>query len=380
MLDIAVLLCCILMYVLNAAGVFILDSSKILLLTLAILPFSAFSFIIGTLLKIEKAWVKYMIILDECAIILMAYSVLSMHVIMILVLPLLKASLYFNKKVTVITYVVSSAMLLIGHIASVYFSIVFDDPVIVSLPASLIYGFLPRFCQLTLVFLFLIFIARNSAKMQSDGYVYAEKTKRLMESTRTNHYEIVKNLATISENKSADNGGHIQRVFKYMQILAKRDGAYDETAYNIGLAAMLHDVGKLAISETILSKPARLTEEEFAEVKKHAAYGKALLSGSDNEIIKLAAVIADEHHERWDGKGYHGLKGDEINKYSCMMSVVDVFDALASRRCYKEPWDIDSVYKEIVGGRGTQFSPVTVDMFCESFDEFMDVYREYKDT
>jgi len=320
-----------------------------------------------------------MIIINECVMILLTFAVLSMHAVLLLILPLLKAAMYFNKKATIVAYVLSCVTIFVGHLASVPMSIVFDDPIKVSVRASLLFGFVPRICEFTLVFAFIMYLTDISAKMQSDGYLYAEKAKALLEENRTNHYEIVKNLATISENKSADNGQHIQRVFQYMQILVKRDGADDDTAYNIGLAAMLHDVGKLAVSEAILSKPARLTEEEFAEVKKHAAYGKELLSGSNNERLKLASIIADEHHERWDGRGYHGLAGEEINRYACMMSVVDVFDALASKRCYKEPWDIDAVYAEIVKGRGTQFSPEIVDMFVSCFDEFLVVYRENKD-
>ena len=135
------------------------------------------------------------------------------------------------------------------------------------------------------------------------------------------------------------------------------------------------------ISQDILEKPGRLTPEEYAIVKEHSAFGWNLLANSKGEVMEMARGIALEHHERWDGGGYPGgLKGDEISIYAQIVSVADVYDALTSKRSYKDAWDPDDARKEIVVQRGKQFAPRVVDAFVSCYSEIEEIRRQYADT
>lgn len=148
----------------------------------------------------------------------------------------------------------------------------------------------------------------------------------------------------------------------------------------IRIASMLHDLGKLMISNDILEKPGKLTPEEFAVVKTHTTQGEELLKRCTGKTLKLARTIAVEHHERWDGKGYpRGLKGEEISEASQITSVADVFDALSSKRCYKEAWDDDRAKAEIDACSGSQFSPAIVSAFDKAYPEIERSHASYQD-
>ena len=135
------------------------------------------------------------------------------------------------------------------------------------------------------------------------------------------------------------------------------------------------------ISQDILEKPGRLTRSEYDAVKEHSAFGWNLLANSKGEVMEMARGIALEHHERWDGGGYPGgLKGDEISIYAQIVSVADVYDALTSKRSYKDAWDPDDARKEIVVQRGKQFAPRVVDAFVSCYSEIEEIRRQYADT
>jgi len=363
--------------ILNWLDVFILDKTKLTIAVAVLVPLLLIPLFICCVFKVEKGWVKYFILILDCVIIAASYTFLTMHAVLFFVIPILFSCLYFNRRISLIVSIANLFGMFVSHIIAVPLAVTPDDPINVSLSASLVYGFIPRCLVYLVLCAIFALLTYTTAKMVAQGYEYADNNEQLLSRLRKTHYEIVKNLATIAENKSSDTGEHIGRVFEYMKILAKYEKYSDDEIYNISLAAMLHDVGKLGVDEKILSKPARLTPEEFEEVKKHARYGKELLKNSNNDVLIMAAIIAEQHHERWDGKGYHGLKGEEIDIRSRMMSVVDVFDALTSKRCYKEAWSLDDAYNEIVSNKGTQFDPEVVQIFENHFDEFTAVYRRY---
>ena len=191
---------------------------------------------------------------------------------------------------------------------------------------------------------------------------------------------IVMTFSEITENKSGETGQHVKRVGEYCAVLARELGFNDEYVEQIRLASMMHDIGKLMIPNEIIEKPGKLTNMEFAVMQQHVAYGAELLNNTEGSILKLAKNIALEHHERWDGKGYiYGLVGDEIHIEAQMAAVADVFDALTSRRSYKNAWSCDDARDEILKGRGTQFSPVCVDAFINRYDEFVEIRKQYPD-
>ncbi len=190
---------------------------------------------------------------------------------------------------------------------------------------------------------------------------------------------IILSFAEISESKSRQTGQHVKRVSEYVKIMAECVG-YDENECNkIALAAMMHDVGKLMIPPEILEKPARLTPDEFNVIKTHVTYGEELLHNSYGEVMEMARRIALQHHERWDGHGYLGYMGENIDSLSRLVAVADVFDALVSKRSYKEGWSPDEAYAEIIRQKGTQFSPYAVDIFIKSYDKILEILEKYPD-
>ena len=201
----------------------------------------------------------------------------------------------------------------------------------------------------------------------------AEETNRIQE-------EVIVSLAEITESKSEQTGQHIRRVSEYSKILARQMGMPQEKVENLRLASTMHDLGKLMIPSEILDKPGRLTDEEFAEIKKHPGFGEHLLHNVEGETMTLARQIALEHHERYDGKGYPGgEKGEEIGLEGRIVAVADVYDALTSRRSYKEAWDPQRAYDEIVRCSGTQFDPRVVEAFVAAYDQIDAARRQYAD-
>ena len=186
-------------------------------------------------------------------------------------------------------------------------------------------------------------------------------------------------FSEISESKSKETGEHIRRVAEYMKVLGKASGFDPEYCEKLAAGAMMHDIGKLMIPEEILDKPTKLTEEEYQIMKSHVLYGEALLKDCPGEIMQIASVLAKEHHERWDGKGYLGMKGQEIAYISRLISVCDVFDALTTTRSYKRGWTVEEAYEEILKNSGTQFDPAVVRLFVSKFDEFKEIHKKIPD-
>ena len=193
--------------------------------------------------------------------------------------------------------------------------------------------------------------------------------------------------AEILEFRDDETGQHIERVQKYLEILvdamkkterySREVGTWDVEAFL--KSAPLHDVGKIKIRDTILLKEARLTEEEFANMKLHAMYGKMLLESLQDKVpnqifLEYAKTLAYSHHEKWDGSGYpNHLKGEEIPLQARMMSLADVYDALISNRPYKKAFSHEDAMKIIAQGRGTQFDPDLTDLFIDLADKIKGV-------
>ena len=142
----------------------------------------------------------------------------------------------------------------------------------------------------------------------------------------------------------------------------------------------MHDVGKIGIPDDILRKPGQLTADEWYVMKQHALMGADILRGSFSSLLQAGELIARSHHEWWNGSGYpFGLKGEQIPLYGRICAVADVFDALTSRRPYKEPFPNAQAYQIILDGRGTHFEPRLVDLFFRNIDAVLDVQKEYRE-
>ncbi len=234
-----------------------------------------------------------------------------------------------------------------------------------------------------LVFVAMVFFHRTDIKYHQYSILReneAREKEKYIERFTQAQYETIQSLAEISEAKSGETGKHIQRVSEYTAILAQALGVDEKQIQILKTASMLHDVGKLMIPNDILEKPGKLTNEEFAVIKTHTNYGLDLLKNSKGPIMQFARIIAYEHHEKWNGTGYpQGLKKHHIHLYAQIVSVADVFDALTSKRCYKDAWPIEKARQEIISLSGSSFSPEVVDAFDKNFDAFRVVYEQNKD-
>lgn len=203
--------------------------------------------------------------------------------------------------------------------------------------------------------------------------------KRVTDAMNYSQEQLIRSLAEMSESKSKETGQHIKRVSEYMRVFGSSICKTNRECDNLACAAMLHDIGKLIVPSSILDKPGKLTAEEFEKIKEHTSYGGELLKDVPGEMMEMARNIAMYHHERWDGKGYNKIKGNNINYYARYVSVIDVFDALISKRCYKDAWPLEQAYDEIVNNSGTQFAPEAVKVFKEKYNELVEVYNKYPD-
>lgn len=186
--------------------------------------------------------------------------------------------------------------------------------------------------------------------------------------------EIILRLALAVEYRDNDTGEHTLRVAKYSRLIAEQLGLPARLCRDIYLASPLHDVGKVAIPDNILLKPGRLNEDEMAIIRTHAAIGAHILADSHCELIQLAATIACAHHERWDGSGYpNGLKQDEIPITARIVMVADVFDALTTKRPYKEPMPIELAREYLEKQKGKEFDPACVAAFLSRWNDVIEI-------
>ena len=219
-----------------------------------------------------------------------------------------------------------------------------------------------------------------SEKQSRALYILAAKgasaieNANLYENTQQYYLQTIKSFAHALEAKDQYTHGHSQQVTRYAEVLAK-GLQLDPQRINLLLqAAMLHDIGKIGISESILNKPAKLTEEEYLIVKKHPTTGKHILA----PITSLAAIVpvVYHHHERWDGAGYpDGLKGQEIPLLARILTVADAFDAMTSSRAYRQEMDSSRAFQELELYAGSQFDPELVEVFCRQRQAIDDLLR-----
>jgi putative two-component system response regulator len=182
--------------------------------------------------------------------------------------------------------------------------------------------------------------------------------------------EILIRLARAAEFRDDDTGQHTQRVGRTAAMIARELRLPPEQIELIEKASPLHDVGKIGISDLILLKPGKLSEEEFVTVKTHTGIGDQLLSGGNSDLIQAAQRIAGTHHERWDGRGYpQGLRGEEIPIEGRIVAVADVFDALTNERPYKKAWSQGEALSEIQNQSGRQFDPSVVSAFLQAMGQ-----------
>jgi len=216
--------------------------------------------------------------------------------------------------------------------------------------------------------------------MKAYNNTLEEDIRRATATIRDGYHETLQVLSKVAEYKDPDTSNHVKRVAHFCRIIGKQMGLNQEEQEILFYAAPLHDVGKVSIKDSILLKPGKLTEDEFEEMKHHASKGFTMLEGVKNPYLKAGAEIALSHHERYDGKGYpHGIVGEDIPLYGRITSVADVFDALTSKRPYKEPWSIEKACNLLREESGKQFDPAVVEAFFMAMDEVIQIHKQFAD-
>jgi len=202
----------------------------------------------------------------------------------------------------------------------------------------------------------------------------------LNEEIRQTQHEMLSLLGEVGETRSQETGNHVRRVARYVELLGELSGLDDEQVQMLYSASPMHDIGKIGIPDAILLKPGKLDSAEYEVMKTHAQMGYDIMKNSHRPLLQAAAIIAHEHHEKWDGSGYpKALAGDDIHIYGRITALADVFDALSCERVYKQPWPLDKILDFIRSERGKQFDPTLVDLFLTNIERFIAISQELKD-
>jgi putative two-component system response regulator len=221
-----------------------------------------------------------------------------------------------------------------------------------------------------------IVIAVHNALQRRELELERQRTRERQE--KALHEETVRRLAAAAELRDLDTGEHLERMSDYAAIIARHLGFAEDQVELLRVAATMHDVGKIGIPDQILLKPGRLTLEERSLMQEHPEIGHAILADSEAELLRMGALLALTHHERYDGSGYpRHLSGDEIPLEGRIVAVADVFDALTSDRIYRPAFTIQGALEIMVPERGRHFDPAVFDAFYEALDEIVAVYDRF---
>jgi PAS domain S-box-containing protein len=203
---------------------------------------------------------------------------------------------------------------------------------------------------------------------------------KLHEELEDTQREIIYKMGEIGESRSNETGNHVKRVANYSKLLATLYGLNEKECDILFTASPMHDIGKVGIPDAILNKAGKLDDDEWKIMRKHCVIGYNILKNSKREILKAAAIVAMEHHEKWDGTGYpRKIKEKEIHIYGRITAIADVFDALGSDRCYKKAWEDEAIFKLLEEEKGKHFDPKLIDLFFENIDKFKEIRDRYKD-
>ena len=222
---------------------------------------------------------------------------------------------------------------------------------------------------------------RQLIKYADDLNQTVSELKAIYQELQEAYLDTVHRLALAAEHRDEDTGDHIVRMSRYSALLAEKLGLPADEVQNIRFAAPMHDVGKIGTPDHILLKPGKLTDQEFDLMKTHTTIGAKILGNSKAKILQVAEQIALSHHEKWNGKGYpRGLSGDKIPLVGRIVALADTFDALTSKRPYKEPYPVAIALEIIKKERGQHFDPDVVDVFLENIDEILKIKSEVGST
>lgn len=356
-------------YILNLVGIFTIYMpamtsayviSGILLVTPEIL-----NRIFGTAAK----WMKYMYVSFAALFLLVVTTTLTYHVVVMYAYPIAIAGMYFSKKMTRLSVLMTVIVTVCGQIAG-YFLNWRPDYNFTTIHGLVFFSILPRLMVLISFAALLQLLTDRTSKLLSED---ADNYERLV----MHNQDMIYGFATLVENRDESTGGHIRRTSIYAELLARELQKTKEYGYKITdefvecltMVAPLHDIGKISIPDSILCKPGKLTAEEFEIMKSHSEKGGNIIREtffhvSDADYRDMAYDVARFHHEKWNGKGYpEGRSGTDIPLAARIMSVADVFDAVSEKRCYRDAMPLEDCFRIIENGKDSDFDPVIVDAF-----------------
>lgn len=224
-------------------------------------------------------------------------------------------------------------------------------------------------------------LRRNQLFYKKWAEMLKEEVSRATRDIEKREYETLSILGEAAEFRDPETGQHVFRVSSYSKILAAALGFDEGRQQTIFHSAPLHDIGKIGIPDSILLKPGPLDKDEFTLMKTHTSIGYNLTRKSSSVFLRTGAEIAISHHEKYDGSGYpKGLEGENIPIYGRIVAIADVFDALTSRRPYKEPWSFEDASNLLKEQRGRHFDPKLIDIFTEQIDQFREIKENYQDS
>ena len=221
---------------------------------------------------------------------------------------------------------------------------------------------------------------QNSFKIQKDFTKQLSlEVEKATASLKKSQFEALEVLSKTAEYKDPETGSHIARVSHYSKMLAQLYGLDVYEQEILFYAAPLHDIGKVGIEDSVLLKPGKLTDEEFDRMKLHSTIGFDILKNSSNPFLMAGAVVAESHHEKYNGKGYpNGFVGDAIPLYARIVAIADVFDALTSVRPYKRAWSFEEAMELIIKEKGEHFDPYLADLFIANIDRVREIYQQFE--
>jgi response regulator RpfG family c-di-GMP phosphodiesterase len=220
-------------------------------------------------------------------------------------------------------------------------------------------------------------LRESQKKLAHKAFLLAEEVKTATAVLAAREEEIIFRLSRAVEYRDPETGRHAIRMAQYCRLIGQALGLDEEFCRNLYLAAPMHDVGKIAVSDSILLKADDLSDQERELMQQHTVRGYEILSGSNCELLQMAADIARSHHEHWDGSGYpSGLRGAAIPLVGRIVAVADVFDALTTKRPYKSAWTPALARAKVVESAGKQFDPACVEAFVRRWDDVLAIHRD----
>jgi len=419
-----VLILLVVVEILNEAEVFLIPKNTmrptLLAVFLLFLIPVAMYLINDKILKKEKSileWdnFKIVIIVVSYLALTLTATILSFHAVLLLAVPPIMAAQYRNSRKTFIIVLIAAILMVPIVIYGSYFfgyadrnlikgyveesssdvveiSERFENVTAKRMFELLYHHVLPRWISIVLIDILAVGITKRNSEMLDKQIELTNQVSHEMERRTKMQNRVIEDLAAVIETRDVGTGEHVIRTKKYVGMIARelqkypkyKDILTDDQINQIENSAPLHDVGKIAVRDAVLLKPGKLTDEEFEEMKQHSEKGglmvKNIFSNLDDEkFFKAAYDIALCHHEKWDGTGYpYGLKGENIPLSARIMAIADVYDALTSKRVYKDSIPPEKAFDIIVEGRGTHFDPDIIDIVINIKDDFITYVNEAK--